>query len=321
MGRPPSPPWLSRLAEWVLAYLVVVIVFGAWVRISGSGAGCGESWPSCRGALVPAGGDAKTWVELTHRLTSALSGVLVVGLAVGVFRLLPRDHAARRFALQAVGFVVLEGAIGAGLVLGGLVADNASVARAAVVAIHLVNTLLLTRAAALVGSALRHSAGSARLGLASSRAPLSGGAWSEGLSLLGLVVVAACGAVTALGDTLFPVGAEGSAVAAGHWLVSLRAVHPVLAVVVSVGVVLAVFRVGRVQPELGRLALSCAWACGLQVLLGAANVGAGAPGWMQLLHLLLAQAVWVLCVRLFYSARIPSSARFSPITVPSSSYS
>lgn len=307
---------LSWFAEGVLVYLVAVIVFGAWVRVSGSGAGCGESWPTCRGALVPANADAKTWVELSHRLTSALSGVLVVGLAVAARRLLPPAHAARRYALYSVVFVVLEGAIGAGLVAGGLVAENASVVRAAVVSLHLVNTLLLTRAAALVRSALR-GAGPRAPGPEHHEA-----LWSGRLSLLGLVLVAATGAVTALGDTLFPAGAvEAAGAFSGHWLVRLRAVHPLLATAVSAGVVLAVLRAGRDRPELGRHSLACAWACGAQVLLGAVNIGAGAPGWLQLLHLLLAQVVWILCARFYYAMRTGATAAFSPVAVPSSLYS
>ena len=43
----------ARFAGAVLGYNLLVIVWGAYVRASGSGAGCGNHWPLCNGVVVP----------------------------------------------------------------------------------------------------------------------------------------------------------------------------------------------------------------------------------------------------------------------------
>ena len=65
-----------RLAWLALGVAFVHSVFGAIVRISGSGMGCGEHWPDCNGALVPTFTSYTTVIELTHRcLAATLLGV------------------------------------------------------------------------------------------------------------------------------------------------------------------------------------------------------------------------------------------------------
>ena len=137
---------LERFAWAVLGYTVLVILFGAWVRITGSGAGCGEHWPSCHGELVPRSPTAATIIEFTHRVTSGLCLLSVLALLWLARRVFPRGHAVRLGAALAVLFTITEALVGAGLVRFGLVDKNDSVARAVVMAIHLVNTSLLTAA-------------------------------------------------------------------------------------------------------------------------------------------------------------------------------
>ena len=99
---PSSAVKLSRFAAYawgVLAFNLLVIVWGAYVRATGSGAGCGDHWPLCNGAVVPRAPEAKTVVEFTHRLTSGLALLLVVGLVVWAFRAYPRRHAVRKGAM------------------------------------------------------------------------------------------------------------------------------------------------------------------------------------------------------------------------------
>src|SRR5688572_10948635 len=139
----------SRFATVLLGYLLLVIVFGAWVRITGSGAGCGDHWPTCQGVVLPRSPSQATLIEYTHRITSGLLGMLTLLLPLWAFRSFPRGHAARRWSVYTLLLTGVEAAIGAGLVKAQLVADDASVARAVVVALHLVNTLLLTACAAL----------------------------------------------------------------------------------------------------------------------------------------------------------------------------
>ena len=148
----------TRFAWGVLAYTVAVVLFGAVVRITGSGAGCGQHWPTCQGEIVHLPKTVATAIELSHRLTSGLSLVLVVGVALVARRRFPDGHPTRWFAGAAVVLMIVEALVGAALVLLALVGQNGSVARAVVMAIHLVSTSLLTAAIALAAFFSDHAA-------------------------------------------------------------------------------------------------------------------------------------------------------------------
>ncbi|MCA1613490.1 MAG: COX15/CtaA family protein [Acidobacteria bacterium] len=139
----------ARLAWAVVAVNLLVIVWGAYVRASFSGDGCGDHWPLCNGEVLPATGIYKTFVEFTHRLTSGAALLLVVWLVVRASRAFPAGHRVRRGAAATLAFIIVEALIGAALVKYGLVVRNDSAARAVVMAGHLVNTFLLLAAATL----------------------------------------------------------------------------------------------------------------------------------------------------------------------------
>ncbi|MBM3783132.1 MAG: heme A synthase, partial [Acidobacteria bacterium] len=126
----------QRFAWAFAAYLIAVILFGAWVRIAGAGAGCGNHWPLCNGEVLPAAPQTKTVIEFTHRITSALCGVF--GLAMIWFT----SGRARKAAILTMFFILVEGFVGAVLVKMELVENDASLSRAIVIALHLTNTLL-----------------------------------------------------------------------------------------------------------------------------------------------------------------------------------
>src|SRR5687767_5652039 len=136
-------PALARYAWLVLAYNVAVILWGAYVRATGSGAGCGSHWPLCNGQVLPRSPDAAMMIEFSHRLTSGLALVAVVALAIWIRRSCPPGHPARLGGALSVLFMLTEAAVGAGLVLFQLVADNATIARAMFIAVHLLNTFIL----------------------------------------------------------------------------------------------------------------------------------------------------------------------------------
>ncbi|HYX26188.1 MAG TPA: COX15/CtaA family protein, partial [Thermoanaerobaculia bacterium] len=190
----------ARYAWITLCCNVAVILWGTIVRATGSGAGCGSHWPLCNGVMVPRAPKIATIIEFSHRLTSGLALLLVVGLAVWAFRARPRGHGARKAALFSLGFMLSEAAVGAGLVLFKLVADNESMARAMFMATHLVNTFLLLGALALTA---HFAGGGAPFQVRGHRGQ---GALGGGivLTLLGILVSSVSGAVAALGDTLFP---------------------------------------------------------------------------------------------------------------------
>lgn len=122
-----SPAWDRRFAfcAWsVLAYNLLVILWGAVVRATGSGAGCGEHWPLCQGVVIPHAAQIATLIEFAHRISSGLAVILVVLLLVLAWRQFPAGHPARRYAAAALVFTLTEGLIGAALVLFGQVGNN-----------------------------------------------------------------------------------------------------------------------------------------------------------------------------------------------------
>ena len=137
---------LSRLAGISLGFTVFVILWGALVRATGSGAGCGSHWPLCNGEVVPQAPAVATIIEFGHRLTSGLALILAVALWRVARRSLPAEAPARRAALASLIFMITEALIGAGLVLLEYVADDQRLARGFWVAGHLVNTFLLVAA-------------------------------------------------------------------------------------------------------------------------------------------------------------------------------
>lgn len=280
---------MQKLAWSFVGYLIFVILFGAWVRISGSGAGCGNHWPTCQGVVIPVEPGVKTVIEFTHRVTSGLSGL--VGLAILIWAWRKKSPAAG-WAAGMFFFLLVEGFIGAVLVKKELVANDASLSRAIVISLHLVNTMALMLCA--VGTAVRAGAEGYR-----SRAT-SG--WIYAV-MAALVVTNATGAITALGDTLFPVQpALGPGLiaklrddlsASQHFLVRLRILHPVIAGV-SAGLVFGVLSWLQRRGG-GRWVVAGMAMVTVQVALGFANIWWAAPGALQLAHLLTAQLVWI-CV-------------------------
>lgn len=256
---------------------------GALVRATGSGAGCGRSWPACRGQLVPPLQGA-TAVEFTHRAASGLALILVAALAVVVYRNTAKGHPARLGAALSLVAIVGEALIGAMLVLAEWVGDDMSPARAVAVPLHLVNTLFLLASLTLTAFWLR---GGRRLSLSGDRAvrrAVVGGG-------VALVLIFATGAVTALADTLFPEEPFRADFSTGaHFLTRLRIVHPILALTAAG---FAWWVAGRGRPPDRVAARWIPALVGLMLLSGIASVLMGVPIWMQIVHLLLADALWI----------------------------
>jgi heme A synthase len=303
----------AKYAWGVLAYNVGVVLWGAYVRATGSGAGCGSHWPLCGGQVIPRSPRVETLIEFSHRVSSGLTLLLVAGLVVWAFRAYPKGHPVRLGAGLAGLFTVTEALVGAGLVLFQLVANNASMLRALSVAVHLANTFLLL--ATLTLTALWASGGRpVRLrgqGMV---------AWLLGVGLLGILVLGISGAITALGDTLFP----SSSLAQGlrqdfsptaQFLIRLRVFHPLIAVSVGIyAIVVAHFLTPSSSDTKSRrfLAIALTVLIVVQWLAGVTNVALLAPVWMQLLHLFLADLVWIVLVLLAATVlahRMPEARR------------
>jgi heme A synthase len=286
----------ARFAWALLAYDVGVVAWGAYVRATGSGAGCGRHWPLCNGEIMPRAPRVETLVELSHRVSSGAALVLTAILLVWSLRAYPRGHVVRRGAAAAATFMIAEVLIGAALVLFELVARDASAKRALSVSLHLVNTFLLLASTAVTAW---WASGGAPIRLRGHGAV----AWTTGLPLLAMLFVGTSGAVTALGDTLFPSASLASGFArdfapGAHLFLRLRALHPLLAAVTAAMIVVAAGITRTLRPtrsvrNLTRTAASLAVA---QVAAGLLDVATLAPVWLQMVHLVLADAVWLALV-------------------------
>lgn len=291
-ARAASALRFSRVAWLAAGYTLFVVLFGAVVRITGSGAGCGQHWPTCHGELAHMPRSVETLIELTHRVTSGLCLPLVLVLWFRAVKIFPPGHATRRYAALVTLLMVVEALLGAGLVLWELVGQDASAARAVFMALHLISTSLLMGAFTLMAwtAACGESAQHFRL-----RAPGSVGRWLGAL-LVVFILVSMLGAITALGDTLYPLapGANLSErVSGSHFLEQLRVVHPVTAVAFSAVLwwLLQRFEEGVVTPARSVARLARALLV-LQVVVGVVNVALSAPGYMQVTHLAVGTALW-----------------------------
>lgn len=295
----------ARYSWFALAYNIAVILWGTAVRATGSGAGCGSHWPLCNGEVLPRAPRIETIIELTHRVTSSLAGLVVIALVVMAFRMRPRGHASRRAAVLSLIFILTEGAVGAGLVLFELVADNQSMARAMFMGTHLVNTFFLLAFLTLTAH------------FASGGAPFRWRGRRAGLAALGLgalIVAGVSGAVAALGDTLFPSATLADALrqdlsSTAHLLIRLRVLHPVISVTAGL---LVAFLAARAMSD-PATTRPARWTAGLivaQIAAGVVNVLLLAPVWMQIVHLLLADLLWISAILLAAQALAAREAGF-----------
>jgi heme A synthase len=282
----------ARFSAGVLAYNVAVILWGAFVRATGSGAGCGDHWPRCDGEVIPRLASTEQVIEFTHRATSGLALLAVLAMLVWAFRAFPRRHPVRLGAVLSTLLILSEALIGAGLVLLEYVAMDQRVGRVYWMAAHLFNTFLLLAALTLTAW---WAFGGRRIRL---RGQGAAGAVLA-VAVLSTLAVGITGAVTALGDTLFPKTEVSLAVSStAHFLERLRVVHPLLAIATGIYVALAGVIVRRLRPgaaadRLSRVLVALFF---VQLAAGAVNVVLLAPVWMQIVHLLLADAVWMALV-------------------------
>lgn len=309
MNFPASSRRFQVFSYAALVYTLAVVLWGAFVRATGSGAGCGDHWPACNGVVIPREPTVATLIEFTHRVTSGLALILAVVLCVWGLRAHAPGHPVRRAAVLSLVFMLTEAAVGAGLVLLQYVSDNPSTGRAVWMAVHLINTFLLVGAQALTAW---WASGRSRLvvrgqGLAGALV----GAGVAGMMLLGIT-----GAIAALGDTLFPAsslteGFRQDLSETAHILLRLRVLHPVLAVGVGALLVVAGNLLARLRPsaEVKQAATALGGLYAVQLVAGLTNLVLLAPVWMQLVHLLLADLVWIALLRLSVAALAEGTPR------------
>jgi heme A synthase len=275
--------------------VTIVILWGAFVRVTHSGAGCGRNWPLCKGEVLVINPQIDTLIELFHRLTSGFSLILVLTCYL-VSRKYPKSSLFRISAFWSLIFILSEALIGAGLVLFGWVKDNSSSTRAVVVALHLINSFLLLLSLAI------HSYSSIFLKDLETNYTTIFKIFKPRLLLIFLFLLVACsGAITALGDTLFPStslveGLNDDFSPDSHFLIRLRTIHPILALLLSLGL-FNYFSQKKSNDKLtskllkiGLITIIC------QVLLGLLNVLLLAPSYLQISHLFLSIVLWTIFI-------------------------
>ena len=293
-----APSRALRSFAWaVLVYFIAVILWGALVRATGSGAGCGDHWPLCNGTVIQHSARVDTMIEFAHRITSGISFFSAIGLLVWTWMGTARGHLARAAAGAAVAFTLVEAILGALLVKLGLTAQSQSPLRAPYLALHLTNTLLLLAALTLSAHFLSRDRGYLR-GQVRFVAPLMAIA-----SALLLIIVGVTGSLAALGDTLFPASSLGAALSqdfssASSWLLRWRWTHPAIAVLATIFLFRVLARAARPSPHWNNRGLSglIAALVAAQFVLGFLDVVLLAPVWLQIAHLLGADVLWAALV-------------------------
>ena len=287
---------LRKLALVQCWYLLAVIIYGALVRATLSGAGCGAHWPLCNGQVLPEITQLATAIEFIHRLSSGLClplALLVLFVAIKQRRLFSTAYG---FAWGTLGFVVIEALIGASLVLLEHVAYNRSQYRAVSISIHLLSSNFLLACALLTWNFSKKS----HLFTLRSPVPLRYLLTSAGL----ILATNFSGAFTVLADTLFPSASLANSFAesvnsASHLFVRMRIFHPFFAMAAACGVLFLRAKAVRFHQEGERFRQ---YILGLylgQGLLGLSNILWPAALLLQLAHLLGAELIWLSFIMLW----------------------
>jgi heme A synthase len=281
----------------LLAYNLAVILWGAYVRVSFSGDGCGAHWPTCGGQFLPTEMAKPKLIEFTHRMMTSLDSLATIVLCAWAFFAFPKKDAVRRYSALAVVFLVIEALLGAGLVLLRQVAHDQSAGRVWSLSLHLTNTMLLLGAYTIVAWLASHGRNAPKLSAMSLRTRIA---------VLITFAVSITGAIAALGDTLFPASSLANGVAqdfaaGSSLLLRLRLLHPAVAIASALYLIWLAIRAMQGRDDENALRKAGARLMALvllQVFAGLVNIYFLAPLWIQLLHLLIADLVWIAMVLL-----------------------
>ncbi|MFN0277117.1 MAG: COX15/CtaA family protein [Pyrinomonadaceae bacterium] len=303
----------ARYAWFVLGYNILVILWGVFLRASKSGDGCGQHWLTCHGEVIPSAPELKTVIEFSHRITSSIAGMLLVVLLAWAFRRwsaskTEQNYLTLKTAIGSFVFIVIEGLLGAGLVLTGNTAENLTPERPVWMAAHLINTFILL---AFLTLTARYASGGQRLNFRTEPKYLA----ALAIGVIAVFLVGISGSIAALSSMIFPVGTIAAGITqdfspTSHLLLRLRLLHPITAILTSV---FLIFLTGWLAKECGNEKKISRWSNVLSILVlvqiafGSATLLMMAPIVMQLGHLLLADLIWISYV--LFSAGFLSSER------------
>lgn len=322
-----------KFIKFLIFYTLLVILWGAWVRISHSGDGCGKSWPLCHGEIIPELGEKKTGIEYFHRFMSGVYGLLIIGFAVFARRF---SQPIKKWALITLLLTITEALLGAKLVLFGLVGSNDSWIRLLSMNLHLINSFFLVGALTIL---FYHADKELQNGKKDQPVPLKPEALKQRSStqstartapnhlkrifnLAGVLIllVASSGAWAALASTLFPASSLLEGLKADFnpdspLLLRLRLLHPVLA---SLAVILLLSflywlreqeeSTGKLKAEILRLMMLLF----LTPLSGFVSLLFLSPSLGKLTHLTFAYFTWICFILLFLRFFFPIASAKEP---------
>lgn len=279
----------SRILFYFWCYTLLVILWGAWVRISHSGNGCGDHWPLCEGAFIPTTGNHKTWTEYFHRLMSGSYGLIVIYLFFR-FRKFSLNSTFQKANLALLILMILEALLGALLVKGQLVTENDSVLRLIAMSFHQLNSFLLTGVTYLLYSLASTADQNKTLNLPR---PV----------LFAFLILPMTGAVAALSSTLFPTISIWQGIVDDfshdqHLFIRLRVLHPALAITIALSFVYFLYVKNQTRLALEFLAA---------VAIGVITLLTLSPVYLKLAHLLMAHYLWARLIQMFVS--LPDSSK------------
>lgn len=289
---------LRRWAYFLLGYTILVILWGAWVRISHSGDGCGDTWPLCNGQLVPEAARGKTWVEYGHRFTSGLYGLVVFFLFLWVRKLKSKFQlaSAYRWMTWTLVFMISEALLGAKLVLFGLVNTDQSLWRLLVMSLHQLNSFMLVAFTVRFLAATYETHFKQNFG--TPPPPLTTSFFARPVFLICFLAIAVTGAWASLSTTLFPStslldGLMKDLETNSHLVLKIRGFHPVLGLVIGGSLSLGLYKLSaQVNVFLGRIALMGSALIALGIVVGMMTLFMLSPVPLKIIHLFLAHSLW-----------------------------
>jgi heme a synthase len=286
---------VARFA-WATLYLnMAVVLWGAFVRATGSGAGCGNKWPACGSGVLGTSTTRQTMIELAHRMTSAIALLMAISLALWCWRVTSKGDWSRYSAILATVFLANEALLGAALVLLGHVAGDQSAGRTVFLCLHFGNTLLLLAALTLTAAWLQ--SGSGPLTLIHKPTRVS----AVVVGLFAVMSIGVTGTMAALGDTLFPATSLRASLLQDFasnppGLLRFRPLHPILAVIAGLYVIWVVLKNSSRRRHQSRTSTALIILLSTEFGIGLLNVFLLAPVWLQIVHLLVAELIWILLV-------------------------
>ena len=275
---------LNSYAKLGLFLSIVSILAGAFVRATGSGDGCGATWPTCKGRIIPALTDTSELIEFSHRSVSGL--LLVVTLIIfSKTRKFQKGSLVKSVTNYLTFFVIFEAIIGAIIVLFEWVGLNSSLPRIVAVPIHLVNTFGLLGCYAILYKIVEDDLKEIK------------SIFNRNFILISFLFLlsGATGSITALADVLFPSASfiEGFLEdfdKTSEALTRLRILHPIISSVLSV--VLYVYST-RINKKYGVNVKILKTFVIVAVLLGVFNVISNIVLPLSILHLAIADFLWI----------------------------